>query len=207
MIDTFNEMETKLEVSEREQRLLQDQKRKMVADLSHDLKTPITVIQGYVNAIQDGLIPQEEQQRYLAVIMQKTQMLSELINQFSDYAKMDHPDYHPDLQEADLCEYMREYVAGRYEELRMAGYELDIDIPSKPIKVLLDQGQLKRVFENVISNTMKYAGSGTTIYISLKKDEEKVMIEIGDDGTGIPDEIRAHIFDPFETGKDASPSG
>ena len=194
VIDTFNDMEEKLKESEQQQLHLQEQKQKMLADISHDLKTPITVIQGYVDAMKDGLISKDEQKKYLDIISHKTQMLSELINTFSDYSRLEHPDYQPEMTQGDLVEYFREYVAQKYEELTIAGDFVEVDIQSSPVVMPFDHMQLKRVFENIVANTLKYTEKGTTL-------------SFGDDGPGIPERLREHVFDPFVTGDEARTSG
>ncbi len=207
VIETFNIMEDKLQEGEEEQRRLQEQKRKMLADITHDLKTPITVIQGYIDAIRDGLVPADRQKQYLDIIGQKTKLLSELINSFSDYSRLDHPQYVYDLVRTDLCEYLREYVAGRYDELTLAGHELQVDIPDRSIPVLLDTTQFKRVFENILSNALKYAGAACTISFSLQQDKDTAVLSIEDNGPGIPANVRDVLFQPFTVGDDARTSG
>ena len=211
VIDTFNDMEEKLKESEQQQLHLQEQKQKMLADISHDLKTPITVIQGYVDAMKDGLISKDEQKKYLDIISHKTQMLSELINTFSDYSRLEHPDYQPEMTQGDLVEYFREYVAQKYEELTIAGDFVEVDIQSSPVVMPFDHMQLKRVFENIGANTLKYTEKGTTLSFSIHEKQENqgrsVVLEIGDDGPGIPDGLREHVFDPFVTGDEARTRG
>ncbi len=223
-IRAFNEMEEALQKSEAEQKKLQDQRRKMVADISHDLKTPVTVIQGYVDAMQDGLIPEEKRQSYLKIIEGKTVLMAELINSFSEYSRLDHPQFQMNMEQGDLCEYIREYIAGEYEELDIAGYELDADIPDEKIYASFDRMQLKRAFENIIVNAVKHTSAGTCIHISISREKERTIlldhqrhisdsadewmrIEIGDNGPGIPKEYRDTVFEPFVVGDESRTSG
>ena len=207
IIDTFNEMTDKLQKSEEEREHLEAERQKMLADISHDLKTPITVIQGYSKAVSDGLVPESEQKKYLDTITLKADSLAELINTFYEYSKLEHPEYQLVRANGDICEYFREYLAMKYEELEISGFPLEIDIPEEKIARSFDDSQLKRVFENIISNSLKSNPAGTTIYAGMKRVGEKVAIYLGDDGVGIPEAIRAEVFKPFVVGNDARTSG
>lgn len=201
--ENFNRMAARLGESERQQRKMAEEKQKMLADISHDLKTPITVIQGYSKAICDGVIAEEGRQKYLTTIYRKSNTLAELINSFYEYSRLEHPQFEPVKDEGDVCEYLREYIAGVYAQIELDGFSLSIDLPDEAVPLEFDHLQLKRVFENIIANSLKHNERGTTIFVSLKREGEKVAIRIGDDGTGIPQALRPTIFEPFVVG-DAS---
>lgn len=202
-VHTFNNMNETIVKAEEENRKLVEQKRRMTADLSHDLKTPVTVIQGYIDAMRDGLIPPEEYPKYLKIMSAKTEVLADLINQISTYNKLDHPDvklhFHPD----DMSEFIRSYFAGRYSELEAGGHEVIADIPDETIMVNLDRTQMNRVLDNLVNNSLKHAGPDTHIFVVLRQEKEKAVLRLGDDGRGIDPELAPHIFEPFIMG-DAS---
>ena len=189
----------------REEHMVEAARQKMLADISHDLKTPITVIQGYSKAIVDGVIPDESMDKYLNTIYQKSNHLADLINAFYDYSRLEHPEFQLTLEPGDLSEYLREYVAGKYEELELAGYELDVDIPERPIYMSFDHVELRRVFENIITNTTKHNPTSTTIHVSMEfiRERHQVRIRLGDDGEGIAPELREHLFEPFVVGDES----
>ena len=207
IISTFNDMSERLNDSEKKRIQTENEKQKMLADISHDLKTPITVIQGYAKAVSEGLVPQDEEKRYLDTICAKAENLSELINKFYEYSKLEHPEFNLVREKADLCEYFREYLAAKYEELDLQGFDMDIDIPDQIIEYSFDRFQLKRVFENIISNSVKVNPQGTTIYAAMKQEDGKIKIYLGDNGVGIPDNIRDDIFNPFIVGNESRTSG
>ena len=207
IMDSFNDMADKLSRAELENKKLEQERQKILADISHDLRTPITVIQGYSRAVADGIVPEGEQAKYLDTISRKADNLSELINAFYEYSKLEHPEFQLFEKECNICEYFREYLAGKYSELDIAGYEMDIDIPEERIMKTIDTAQLKRVFENIISNSIRSNPAGTRIYAGLKKDNDKVIIYLGDNGVGVPSSIRDEIFKPFVVGDDARTSG
>lgn len=209
VIETFNAMEEKIREGEARQAELQRQKQQMLSGVSHDLKTPITVVKGYVDAIRDGLVPPEEQDRYLDIIENKVNLMVDLINSLSDFNNLDHPDFAYNKTYGDLTEYLREFIAAKYQELDLAGFGIEADIPEETIMMHFDHQQLKRVWENIIGNTVKYTEEGTTLYISLRKSEDGnyVLIRLGDDGPGIPEYMKDVLFDPFVVAEPSRSNG
>ncbi|MDC7294240.1 HAMP domain-containing histidine kinase [Butyrivibrio sp. DSM 10294] len=205
--DAFNMMSTELHDSEKKRAAAEQEKQKMLADISHDLKTPITVIQGYAKAVADGLIPKEDEKKYLDTISKKADGLSELINTFYEYSKLEHPEFQLVRETGDVAEYFREYLALKYEELELVGFNIEPDIPDERIMYSFDKMQLKRVFENIISNSIKANKEGTTIIASMKKAGDKIIIRLGDDGVGIPKNLRKDVFKPFVVGNESRTSG
>lgn len=201
--NSFNKMATKLDASEKEKLRLENEKQKMIADISHDLKTPITVIKGYAEAVIKGIVAEEEKAEYLAIIYQKAEGLTELINTFYAYSRLEHPSYHLVLESSDICEYVREYLAEKYKDLYMEGFIIEVDIPESRIMCSFDKVELKRVFENIIINAIKHNEKKTTIFFALRHKEDNVEITIADDGCGIPQNIAATIFSPFVMGDDS----
>ena len=204
---SYNRMVSRLRESEAIRSKLEGQRRQLTADISHDLKTPITVIHGYAQALKDGVADREAEERYLDAIYTKTDMIAELINTFHEYSKLDHPNFEFDIQQGDICEYFREYLAIKYEEFDLAGFELDAELPEEKIICIFDHTQLKRVFENLITNSLRHNTAGTCIYADLCADENSVTIHIGDTGKGIPKELRDTIFEPFVVGNSSRTSG
>lgn len=199
--DSFNNMSQRLYESEKKQKELEQEKQEMLADISHDLKTPITVIQGYANAINDGLVSENERDMYLEIIAQKTNELNELINVFYEYSKMEHPDFELNLRPIDICVFLRDYMAQKYNELTIAGFEVDVDIPENHIVCNIDKIQMQRAFENIISNSVKHNDRGTMLYCLFEEREDTVRIVFADNGYGIPKQIMGDVFKPFAVGE------
>lgn len=202
-VDTYNNMEQKLLESEEKNKKAEEEKRRMIADISHDLKTPVTVIQGYLDAMKDGLIPEDQWKKYIDIMIDKTDRLSELIFSFTDYSRLDHPEFRYDCARVNLTEYLRGYMAEKYDELTLAGYIVDTDIPENSIFSMIDRKQMERVFDNILSNIRKYTEAGTVISVSLSDKGKKAVILFGDNGPGMPEELKQNAFLPFVTGDDA----
>lgn len=187
-----------------ERRLKADRdKQKMLADISHDLKTPITVIQGYARAICDGMIPEERREQYLRTIYLKSSALNELINTFYEYSKLEHPDFSPTLKRENICEFAREYLAAKYNEIALAGFDLEVDIPEEPLFCDIDAQQFRRVFENIIANALRHNQEGTILRFKIAAEGNSIKITISDNGKGIPPEIADVIFEPFTVGDES----
>ena len=201
--DDFVKLAQRLAESEERRKISDEEKQQMLADISHDLKTPITIIQGYAKAICDGVIKEENKQQYLQTIYHKSIVLNELINAFSEYSNLEHPDFRPVKTKVDICEYAREYLATKYNELVLGGFLIEVEIPEMIIWCQIDVQQMKRVFDNIISNSLRHNPPGTVIYVTLQQSDKAVRIEIGDSGVGIPLELQDTLFDPFIVGDES----
>lgn len=205
--ESFDQLSARLAESEQERRRLDEERQKLLANISHDLKTPITVIAGYADAIRDGKVPPAEQERYLRAIQNKTETLTALINAFHEYSKVEHPDFTAAPVRTDLCEYLREYLAKKYDEIDLAGFTLDVCIPETPIYCMLDELQFQRALDNLLSNSIRHNRLGTAMFFSVSEEAASAVIRVGDNGSGIPADRAASIFEPFVVGSDARSGG
>ncbi|OKZ87644.1 MAG: hypothetical protein BHW04_04430 [Clostridium sp. 29_15] len=201
--DRFNIMVSKLEDSENQRKKLMNDKERMMADISHDLKTPITSIQGYAKALSDGIISDEDKDKYIKIIYEKSKKLTELINIFHEYSKLEHPDFNLIFEKVDLSEYLRAYIALKYEDIVESGFNIEVDIPEEEMEIKIDKVQLQRVFDNILGNSIKHNEKGTNIYVSLKEKNDIYEIIIADDGKGISKDIANNIFEAFTVGDES----
>lgn len=201
IFNSFNGMSQRLMKSEQEREKLEAGRQKMLADISHDFKTPISVIQGYAKALSDGLVTTEKQPIYLQIIKSRAEMLNELINTFHEYSKLEHPDYVLTLEPCDICVFIRDYLAEKYSEFELLGFQLNLEIPESHILCNLDKLQFKRAIENIVSNSVKHNENGTTLFFRLSFLEDEIKITIADDGVGVSKEIGQTIFEPFVVGE------
>ena len=205
--ESFDRLSDRLAESEREREQLDRERQQMIANISHDLKTPVTVISGYVDALADGKVPPEQQARYLAAIRSRTAALTQLINAFHEYSKVEHPRFVLQRRQVDLCEYLREYLAAKYDEIELAGFTLQVDIPETPCPCSLDPFELGRALDNLIGNSLRYNRLGTVLSVSLALDGTQAVVTVADNGHGIPADRLDTIFEPFVVGSDARNQG
>lgn len=200
VVTTFNNLVESLEAS-------QNEKQRMLADISHDLRTPLTVIKGYSQAFMDGVVTEEKSKQYMEVINQKADLCAKLIDTLLIYTKLDHPEYVLNKKEVNISELCLNYLAEKYHELEINNITLDVDVPEKEIFFSCDEEMMIRLFDNIISNTIKYAGGNIELIFHLVEDEQGICIKIADTGQGIPTEIMIHVFDAFIVADETRKSG
>lgn len=173
----------------------------MLVHISHDLKTPITTIQSYVEALQLGLIKEEaRKQQALHTIHTKARLVTELIEGVFELSKLESPDYPFPTDTLDICGFIREIAAEYYSLFEEKQFNFQFEIPFQKIYVLFNYTLLYRAVSNVLSNALKYNPEGTNILISLIEDTQKIHINIIDDGIGIPYAVKEKVFEAFFRG-------
>ena len=198
---SFNEMVTLLNASEQDKAEIEKRRQGMLAGLSHDLKTPITIIQGFSKAIRDGIVADADKQKYLDLIVSKSEHMGELINSFYEFSKIDHPDFAFEKARVDIAELVRSHLASIYGEFGIRGYNVETDITEEQLFAIVDPAMMRRVIENLVSNFFKYTPAGSTLFVSVQKESDFVQIIVADNGPGIPKETRKDIFEPFVVGE------
>jgi len=199
----FNTLVEQLTESKEERKRMDDEKKRMLTDISHDLRTPITVIQGYSKAICDGLVAEKDKDKYIETIYRKASALTELTETFFEYSKLEHPIFEIEPEITNICEFCQEYLAEKYQEIDHAGIHLAVNLPESAILCMIDKKIFRRVLENLLCNTLKYNPAGTTFYFSMTAKQKQVCITVGDDGVGIPAAISQTVFEPFVVGDSA----
>ncbi|MHC0035357.1 sensor histidine kinase [Pseudoneobacillus sp. C159] len=190
-----------LEWKNKEMTILEESKKRMLADLSHDLKTPMTSIQGYSRALFEGMVEDEiQKQKYLKYIYDKSIRVTALIDELFMFSKLDNPDFPIYREETDLCEFVRGVIVEFYERFLEKEMELDIDLPDEMMFYPFDPKLLYRAMSNILENTIKYNPNRTDVYIRMERSIDSAIIEIGDNGVGINEDIVETLFDPFVRG-------
>ena len=195
---SFNVMSEKLDKIEKEKKRLEETKQKMLVDLSHDLRTPITTVQGYVEALQLGIITEKsERERTLNVIYNKIRIIAVLTEDIFELSKLEHSDYPFEVHPTDISKFIRELLVEYYDLFQAKRLILQYQIPSKEVIAPINNRLLYRAISNIISNALQYNAAGTTVFVSLIEDKTKVYINIIDNGIGIPEDMKQSIFDAF----------
>lgn len=178
-------------------------KQRLISDISHDSKNNLTVINGYISLLLDGINPPNTDNFYLKIIKDKIEDTAELISNFYEYSNIEHPDFPIKLEILNICEFLKLYFARKYNEILINYFILDVDIPDKAIYCKIDEVLFCRAIDNIIDNSIKYNNKNTKIKFNLTQNDNIVIISIGDNGSGIPDDIVDIIFDPFIFGKNS----
>lgn len=205
--DAFNEMAERLESAQKEKIRMEEAKNRMFIDISHDLMTPMTVISGYSKALAENLVKDEEKRkRYIDAIYNKSMYVSKLIKDLFELAKLDFRETGLELKNTDLAEFLRDMAAENYEQMESNGIELELHIPQDRVMYMLDRKEMTRAVSNILVNAIRHNPPGTSIFAGLYDMPDSIGIVIADNGTGIPEDIRQTIFDPFVKA-DSSRSG
>lgn len=196
--DAFNEMAERLETAQKEKIRMEEARNRMFIDISHDLKTPVTVISGYSKALAENMVRDEgKRKRYIEAIYNKSMYVSKLIEDLFELAKLDFRETGMDLKNTDLAEFLRNMAAEHYELLEDKGFELELHIPQDRVMYMIDRKEMTRAVSNILVNAVRHNPPGTSVLAGLYDMPDRTYIVIADSGEGIPEDIRDTIFDPF----------
>ncbi|HEY5517525.1 MAG TPA: HAMP domain-containing sensor histidine kinase, partial [Coriobacteriia bacterium] len=160
--------------------------RQLLADISHDLRTPITSIAGYTDALQRGL--GDEPERYLAVIAAKAEALAQLTDDLFYAARIDAGDLELARGPIDLAEAVRRSVLGFEPQLAGAGVHVDVRIPDERCMVDADQSALARILTNLVSNSVHHGAGMTTFGVAMASDRGESLVQVSNDGARLPED-------------------
>ncbi|WP_045521240.1 sensor histidine kinase [Neobacillus niacini] len=181
-----------------------DSLRKMISNMSHDLKTPLTVILGYVEKLKmDEQITEEEKGIVRLRLHEKVLNLITLLNQFFDLVKIESEDYLIPLSKICLNEICRKNVLEFYDLLHAKGLQVEINIPDQHLYILGNEDALNRIFDNLISNSIRYGSDGGVFGLTLREGEGTITVEIWDKGKGIAEIHQDRVFERLYTLDDA----
>lgn len=177
---------------------------KMLSNISHDLKTPLTVILGYIETIKlDKDISKAEREILLSKVHSKTLEVIELINKFFDLAKLESGDKDVTISRVNINEICRKNILEFYENLTAKGYEVNIDIPEVNIYALGNLDALRRIMNNLISNAIKYGSEGKYLGLKLSYDDNYCYVDVWDKGKGIEEINVDRVFERMYTLEDS----
>ena len=188
---SFNNMASLLQKSEY-------QRQEFVANVSHELKTPMTTISGYIDGILDGTIPENRRDHYLRIVSDETKRLSRLVRSMLDISRLqDQPI--PDEQKVhfDLEEALGQVLITFEQKINAKKLDVDVDFPGHSVFTFAGRDYITQVIYNLIDNAVKFSPEGTTLGIKLREAGKKVYISISNEGETIPAEELPLVFDRF----------
>lgn len=174
--------------------------KKMLSNISHDLKTPMTVILGYLEIMR---LNGSDTDNMLSKAELKARNMLELMNEFFTLAKLESGDMDIGLSNVDAAEICRESILDFYEILTGQGFQVDVLLPEEPVYALGDSDSIKRILSNLISNAIRYGYEGKYLGIALRAEEDSVFIDVTDKGKGIDKLFAESVFDRLFTMEDS----
>ena len=186
----FNNMASSLQT-------LEDMRRSFLANVSHDLRTPMTTISGFIDGILDGAIPPEQHEYYLGVIASEVRRLSRLVSQLLDISRLEAGErqFHPTVY--DICEQGREIVISNIQRLEDKDLDVRFECDSDNMYVLADKDSIHQIFYNICDNAIKFSKEKGVYEISIREKSGTVYVSVYNEGEGIPEEDVPFIFERF----------
>lgn len=199
LCEGFDSMRRALIISREHENQLKHERNMLIADISHDLKTPVTSIKGYIDGINDGIADTPEKlSKYLDTIKAKANLIDELVSNLSIFSKLEVSGLEFNMSKGDLRELIFDVIDSCRLDFEHSGINLECDLGDEPLNVNIDGEKMRRVFNNLLDNSLKYSlPQSKAVKVSGFSDDGNAYIVIEDDGMGIAPGELTSVFDSF----------
>ena len=188
----FNNMAQELQKTEY-------QRKEFGANVSHELKTPMTTISGYVDGILDGTIPEQKHRYYLQIVSDETKRLSRLVRSMLDISQLQDQEGIPEEKKHhfDMEECAGQVLITFEQKINNKNLNVDVDMPEHPVYTMANKDYVTQVIYNLIDNAVKFCPEGGTLGLKIKEGGSKIYVSISNDGDTIPPDELLLVFDRF----------
>lgn len=191
---------------------LEEDEKKFISNISHDFRSPLTSIKGYIEAIKDGTIPYEMQEKYLDIVLFETERLTKLTQNLLSLSAWDNKSGRLNLTDFNLYEMIKPIIATFDGKCAKKNITIDLTLGSKDYWVNADSEKIEQVIYNLLDNAIKFSHNDSCIAIDIRDKNEKIFISIKDSGIGIPKDSIQKIWERFyktdlSRGKDKTGTG
>jgi signal transduction histidine kinase len=203
----MNKIIESLQKINEENKRSEESRKKMISNISHDLRTPLTSMLGYLELILEdrsiedrrNALSEKQNEEYLRIVYNKGNYLYDLMEEFFQVSKLDSNDLRLEIKKVNVSEIIRENIISFFNEIQKLDIQPEINIPDEDVYVLGDEKALNRIFTNLINNALKHGMKATIVGVKLNYDEKNIVIDIYDNGAGIPDNEINYVFDRLYT--------
>ncbi len=200
LASSFNSMAGQLERTE-------ESRREFVANVSHELRSPMTSIQGFVQGMQDGTIPKEEHPKYLAIVGNEAKRLTKLISDLLDLSRMEQGAAKPACHDFDINEMIRRALIRRMTDIDRKQLEVEVDFQEEQCYCWGDGDRIEQVVVNLLDNALKFSHEKGKITWRTRRSDRLAYVVLADDGPGILPQDQPHVFERFYKADKAHTSG
>ncbi|MBX5476790.1 MAG: HAMP domain-containing histidine kinase [Clostridia bacterium] len=201
---SFNLMADRLQKTISDLRRSEDLRRDFMASLAHDLRTPVTSIGGFAEALRDGVVRDPDQQRrYAGIIVTEARRLGRLVQDLFDYARLQAGQLEFRMQPLDVRRWFEDFCDAARARVEGAGFTFEASMPADDVTVLADGDRLARALTNLVDNALRYAPAGSRVALEASVRGDEVRFSVADEGPGVPEEERERIWDRFYRGRQA----
>ncbi|AEE91112.1 Histidine kinase [Tepidanaerobacter acetatoxydans Re1] len=176
--------------------------KRLMTSLSHDVKTPLTSLVGYLEAIQEKIVTGEEKEEYIRVALDKANHLKGFVESLFEWVKLDAKEQIFQFETCDLNELSRDVLADWIPTLEDKQFAYEIDIPDAEYSIRLDRNAYTRILNNLLQNVLLHS-EGNEVSIHISEDEKQANIIVADNGKGIPEKDLSHIFERLYQGDES----
>ncbi len=191
---------------------LNEYQKKFIANISHDFRSPLTSIKGYLEAMLDGTIPPETQEKYLKIVISETERLTKLTNNLLTMNNLNEKGSVLDISDFDIISIIKQTIGTCEGICEKKHIQFKLVFSEKTLMVSADQGKIQQVIYNLVDNAIKFSNNDSSIIISAYEKGDKIMVSVKDFGIGIPKESISKIWERFyktdlSRGKDKKGTG
>lgn len=181
-----------------DERKIEKSKDELITNVSHDLRTPLTSIIGYLGLIEDKQYQNEEDiLKYTHIAYEKAKQMKNLVDDLFEYTKVQQHGAPVNIMRVDLDQLLEQLTASFALEAERRGIEISSKVVPNPLMIEADPEKLGRVFNNLVANAFKYGNEASYIRITAHQEQANVVVKVANDGTPIPKEAQSHLFERF----------
>ena len=198
--DSFDEMAETIVKNLEEIKTMDNLRRDLVANVSHDLRTPLATIQGYLETIliKKDSLSEYEKEAYLKTILNSTERLKTLVSELFELSKLEARETKPKLEPFSIGEIVQDIQQKNKLIAEQKNINLSVDFPYNLPLVYADIGMMEKVIQNLLENAIKFTSENGTIIIKLEPQSESILVKVHDSGEGISSDALPHIFDRYQ---------